>query len=365
MYDVTYRSTPGSAHDGALESDADLASGAGDYPPWDVPPADALVWQARAELAEQAWIGAGDESAAVAVLLQLADRHGSGDLFTWGPQLVRAVLDPAEHEHRSRPREGRELLAGVLRRVIVYGHQRRNVDPEWHALTLAAFDRARTGFLRDAPTASQLVRDARVAQIAALVGGRTQLAALTADPRATEPLPDEALDLDRCPPDVHERLRHIDALLASALAGLTTGDAGELRTITRRILARAGRRAPELFRRRSRDERIAAGIAIVAVEGNDHGPCRGWARADIAARLDEDTSAHLRGLDVLRAAGIARVAVPLDLPTGSECAWLGYGDVLADPALQTSLTRRLVLATHEALLAETADAVLLPPRRSA
>ena len=88
--------------------------------------------------------------------------------------------------------------------------------------------------------------------LASAVGGRDALDALDADP-----LPDEDLELDQVPEDVHDRVRRISALCDDCCDALLDV---ETRTATRRLIRDVAIGDPKLFRRKSRDDLAAAAL---------------------------------------------------------------------------------------------------------
>ena len=310
-------------------------------------PRENPLMESCSELAEANLIGPGDGSH-LETLLHLAHTHGSRDAFVWGPQLVRAVLSGDDPRHGLRSLEERQALVRVLRRVIEHGHERRNIDPQWRLLTSAALEEARATYLAGAPTEAELKRRRCLDNLAELVGGVEALASLD-----REPVPAEALDLSEVPVDIHERVRFIDGLV---VAGLTADgvDEPELLTIAHRLLRRAARLDPALFRRKSRDQTIASGLVVLAVESNGRGQDPGLTRRDVARRLNVAGGANQRSVSLLRSACVRQHTVSYEfrqgLPEHLQRRWAGLGELLCAPALQTGAVRGLIIESHEALV---------------
>lgn len=283
-------------------------------------------------------------------VLATARRHGATDYFVWGPRLVRDVLSPDEPAHRHRSREERMDFADHVRRIVHYGHHVRDIDPAWQRLTDEALEQARPGFLHDAPTNAELRRRRRLDELARLAPGH-DLTTLDC-----EPLPLD--DLEYAAPDIEQRVRRLDDLIGAALHEPDKPH-DETRAVARRLLIRVATGNPAMLRRPSRDDNLAAGIAIVAAEGNgllNRSPLSDepLSAKQIAARLGTHSGARQRGQDVCRAAGI-RLGTPPEAPPELQDAWGRYGEVFTDPCLQTSRTRRLILDTWRAWNAPEPD----------
>ena len=80
------------------------------------------------------------------------------------------------------------------------------------------------------------------------------------------PLPDEPLDLDRLPTDIHDRVAGIAELTDACCEQLLDV---EHRTACRRFLADVAEADPRIFRRRSRDDIAAAAIVWTITKAND------------------------------------------------------------------------------------------------
>lgn len=323
------------------------------YPPdgYELPygwrPRENPLMESCSELAEAGLLGPGDGSH-LETLLHLAHAHGSRDAFVWGPHLVRSVLSGDDPRHGLRSLEERQALVRVLRRVIEHGHERRNIDPQWRLLTGAALDEARAAYLAGAPTEAELRRRRGLDNLAELVGGVDALASLD-----REPVPAETLDLSEAPVDIHERVRLIDTLVVTGLTRDGT-DEPELLTIARRLLQRAARLDPGLFRRKSRDQTIASSLVVLALESNGRGHDPGLTRRDVARRLNVVGGANQRSVSLLRSACVRRHTVSYELrqvlPEHLQRRWAGLGELLCSATLQTAAVRGLIIESHEALL---------------
>lgn len=278
-------------------------------------------------------------------VLTTARQHGATDYFVWGPRLVRDVLSPDGFAHRRRSLEDRMDFADHLRRIVHYGHQVRDIDPAWQRLTDDAFEHARQRFLQDAPTDAELRRRRCLEQLTELVPGY-DISVLD-----SEPLPVDDLAFDHVHPDIQHRLRRLDDLIGAALEE-PDEPLDEVRAAARRLLLRVAIGAPSMLRRPSRDDNLAAGIAIIAAEGNGilkHRVCSDdtLTAKRIAARIGTHCGARQRGQDACRAAGIS-LGIPPEPPPQLRSAWGRYGVVFTDPQLQTSQTRRLILDSWHA-----------------
>lgn len=316
-------------------------------PYWGPPTRDHDLDAAVAQLQREAFDGSshpahGDR---VREVLTTARRHGSTDYFVWGPRLVRSVLSPDAAAHRHRSLEQRMDFAERLRVIIHYGHHTRDIDPDWQRLTVEAFEQARRGLFDGAPTDAQLRRRARLDELAGLAIGH-DIADLGDDPLTLDDL-----GLEEVADDLHERVRRLDALIDAALEQ-PEEPVEEIRAVARRLLLLLATDGDQLLRRPSRDDNLAAGIAIVAAEGNgllDNG----WggdaalSAKQIAFRIGTHSGARQRGHDACRAAGV-RVVRPPEPHPALAAEWSRYAQVFADPRLQTSQTRRLIVASWHA-----------------
>lgn len=271
-----------------------LPAGGSGYPrpEWD---ADALV-----ALTEQFFgsrFGAGlddDHRGLLDSVLWFGTDYGPGDPLRWSPTAVEILLVDwiprkivAEAEYLAKAPE-------LLRAFIRFSHDRRGIRTELTEQTLAAVDEHEPQYQRtirsprpqgsaallaamglagdddDWPTdaddyddelpdfgdISKLMLDS----LQRAVGGEQALEGLD-----TRPLPDEPFVWEAIPDDVHDRVR--------AVLGLTERCADEMfdaefRTACRRFLSRAAAGDPDIFRRRSRNETVAAAVCWVIGKAN-------------------------------------------------------------------------------------------------
>ena len=311
---------------------------------------DAQIAEAVSQLRHDPFFEGWGGTDLVSSVLAAGQRLGSTDYFVWGPRLVRAVLSPDVVSHRLRSLEQRRAFAECLRQLIHYGHHVRDIDPAWQRLTDEAFEEARVAFIDGAPTQAELDREVRRDYLVTLVGGQS-----VAD-LDVAPLVLGELDLADVEPEIRSRMQRLDDLVGEALALPSTPLAAEAHVVGRRLLVRAAVRYAPMFRRPSRDDNLAAGVAIVAAEGNGLGRLFALTRHDIAGRLGVIAGNVERGRTVAKHAGAQLVKPPAGR-RGEADRWRGYSSVFTDPELQTSATRRLLRESWEALVyPESADA---------
>ncbi len=299
---------------------------------------DEALSQLRADTFFAGW----DGPDVVSSVLEAGQRLGATDYFVWGPRLVRAVLSPDVVSHRRRSREQRSAFAEALRRIIHYGHHIRDLDPAWQRLTDEAFEEARAAFVAGAPTEAELERVRRRDHLRTLVGAHD------IEQLDTEPLALPELDLSGAEEEIRERVERLDAMIGQALAVPGTPLADEVRAAGRRLLVEAAIRHAAMFRRSSRDDNLAAGVAIVVAEGNGLGSILGLSRQEIAGRLGVTGVAAERGRTVATHAGVRLLKAPER--RGDEVdVWRDYVTVIAHPRFQTSATRQLIRDAWQAL----------------
>ena len=301
------------------------------------------LFAAERALRQECSGAAGVGSDAFGAVLRTGLRLGIVDYFVWGPRLVRATLSPDCAAHRTRSLEQRREFAECLRRVIHYGHQVRDIDPEWQRLTDAAFEEARIGFLAGAPTAAQLEQRKRLEALSALVGH------VPFDQLTTDPLVREELRLDGLDAVVRERAGRLADLIAAALPSASDPVIDEVHAVARRLLDEVARES-RVLHQKTRDDSIAAGLAIMAAGCNGVGEELGLSRRQIISRIGAPSSAGGRGISVLQQARVRTWPSPRP-PAFAEPEWLRYDRLFTDPRLQTSATRRLILRSRGAIIA--------------
>ena len=222
-----------------------------------------------------------DERGLLDDLLWFAADYGPGDPLRWSPVAVEIVLVDWIPRKIVADVAYLEKAPDVLRALIRFSHQERNIRPALTADTVAAVDEYE-------PEYQRLVRSPRpqgpAALLAALgapgadepwddepidypldalrraVGDDTALDALDADP-----LPDEPFSWEDVPADVHERVREVLSLVDGCCDTLLDV---EYRTAARRLLGDAAAADPEIFRRRGKASTAAAAICWVVGHAN-------------------------------------------------------------------------------------------------
>lgn len=226
------------------------------------------------------------------VMVWFACDHGPGDPLRWSMVSVEIFLTDFLLRKAMLPRSTMLRAPQVLEAFVRFAHDERDIRQELTAETLAGVQQHTSTFLSrlaeqddvDSDDAGRQLIDLLMRMsggaplldddgrpftyegairrsLAERVGGEEALATLD-----TEPLPDEPLDLDRVPDDVHDRVRGIAAMTDACCEELLDL---EHRTACRRLLADVAAGDPAIFRRRSRDDRAAAAVAWVVCKAND------------------------------------------------------------------------------------------------
>lgn len=278
-----------------------------------------------------------DERSLLESVVWFSTGYATGDPWRWSPVTVEMLL--ADWFPRKVIAEPAYLarLPELLRAYVRYCHDRNGIRSNLTEETLAAVDRYEPDYLQlvlgerqksmaEATVASERVThltddEVHVDYLGHEVGGVETLMALDA-----EPLPDEELDWTGIPEEIHPAVQAIlDACDTCAEAVLDV----EHRTAMRRLLARAAKGEPILFRRKASPVRGAAAVAWVICSanrtiGSHRSPMTG---KDLLAHFSITGSVTDRTQSLIRAA-----AVDLDLTYGS----LRVGD----PGLLVSRRRR-------------------------
>lgn len=219
-------------------------------------------------------------------LLWFGTDYGPGDPLRWSPTAVEILLLDwiprkivADAEHLAKAPD-------LLRALVRFSHAERDVRPELTAQTLSTVDEFEPEYQRmirserpqgplallaalGLPVADGHWADGDLAEpydvvldeLARAVGGPAALDALD-----TAALPaDEAFDWAPVPPDVHDRVAAVLALVDGCCDALLDA---ECRTACRRLLARAAAADPAIFRRRSRADTTALTVVWMIVKAN-------------------------------------------------------------------------------------------------
>ena len=229
------------------------------------------------------------------------------------PRLLRAFVAFCNAERDIPARLGRATLAALDRLAPEYQRAIRTPRLQGPAAVLAAVgaldpddtDRL-TGDVADALAS---VDEIMLDSLRRAVGGEEALARLD-----DSPLPDEPFDWAGVAEDIHEKVGEILALCdrcCDALLG------PECRTACRRLLARAARGDPEVFRRPARSDTAAAALVWAVGRANDcFGSATGRRAGEVSEHFRIRGSPTQRARTLLRAAGIED-ATPYDLSLGS------------------------------------------------
>ena len=223
-----------------------------------------------------------DARALVEPLLWFATSYDTGDPLRWSPISVEIVLASWYARKVAAPPEDLAIVPLVLRCFVRFAHAETGMRPDLTVETLAAADRWEPTFLAalaeldggwddgyddfgdfgdfgDDPYAD-LTHDERMTLLFAKLrdGLIEQLGGQeVADALDAEPLPDEPFDWSVVPGDLTERVQEI--LDVADVAAIDVADI-EVRTATRRLLARVAEVAPDSLRRRGRSDIWAAAL---------------------------------------------------------------------------------------------------------
>lgn len=205
-------------------------------------------------------------------LVDFAAMFTGGDPLRWSMVNVEILL--ADWFPRTAHGGDRYLrqMPTVLRALIRFAHETRDIPPHLTELTLGAVDDWEPVYLEmigELPGPSSVdfsEFDAHWAKYRrelalAAVGGAQSLAELD-----DTPLPDEPFSWDHIPKDIHPRVTTVLELLDRCAAEMFDV---EMRTALRRVLARGAATEPAVFRRRSKDSTVAAAIAWAVASAND------------------------------------------------------------------------------------------------
>lgn len=206
----------------------------------------------------------------------LADADG-GDPLLLSPRALASAFETNLFCQVIGDTDDLAQLPDVLGYFVPYAHAIRGVSTSGTAAALAIIAHARDGFghalarRREAhprPVGpwrlggrwEPLPQPSPIEVLAAEVGGREQLDALS-----SEPLPDEPLDLAQVLDDVRVRVREA-ADLADPVLGRVFDV--EMRTAVRRFLADVAAADPEIFRRKARSETAAVAASLAVGQAN-------------------------------------------------------------------------------------------------
>jgi hypothetical protein len=197
-----------------------------------------------------------------------------GDPLLISPGNVEMILMSWAPEALSAPRSTLAILPELLTAYVSYAHDRAGVQavntqetldllrrytPEYRRL-IDDRSKSRSTSITPGLIVGQDIDAMFVKWLASEVGGPNQLESLDADP-----LPEEGLELDRVPADLHERVRRISALCDGCCDALLDV---ETRTAIRRLIRDVAIGDPRLFRRKSRDEPAAAALCWLVGSAN-------------------------------------------------------------------------------------------------
>lgn len=291
-----------------------------------------------------------------AYLLTFAAARGDDPLH-WDPDVVRWVLQEVLPTDPLIPPDAVDDVPAVLPALVTWAHEMTEVDPDATeelqgemALLLTELPdlRADPGTaverleaLVDIALRSGDAHVIRRALLAQRVGGEDVLDQLDA-----KPLPVEPMDFGAVPVDVVERLREVDATLATGVDNVGDGmlELGErsldeeFLTACRRFLVQAIAGDPNLLRRRASSRTTAAAVAWIVGRGNDLvGPSPAPVRTGDLMRAFEITNRPSSRAETLMSVAL--------LPRAPDGVALGSPDLLVASARAAIIAQRDELLT--------------------
>jgi hypothetical protein len=309
-------------------------------------------------------------------LLWYGTGYGRCDPLRWSQVSVEIVLTDWVPRKVVAPVSQLRLVPDVLRDLVRFGHRELGIRRELTDETLDAVDSFEPAYLALIRTPRPQGVDAIVQSVRELGGlgddvdvddGMDGLglgpdldpfagvADIMLDSLADEvggpdvlrdlddrPLPDEPFATAGVPPDLAGLIGEITALCDRWFVSLGEADPDvvELRTATRRLLARIVDRAPEVFRRRATIEGTAAAAcwAVASANGLFDGRPGSPRAGDLSAHFGRSGSPSTRARTMLHAARLTDRGA--------------YGPVVLPPEMLTSRRRGVVIAARDRWLAE-------------
>lgn len=208
-------------------------------------------------------------------LMEFAANYGTGDPLRWSSVVVEIMLLDLVPRKVIADMQYLREIPDAVRAVIRFAHDRRSIPAALTEDALAAVDQFEPEYLSTlseprSPGAAAILEklglideDPFGVNLARYVGGQETLESLD-----DEPLPDEMLDIAVVPGDIADRVRDIASLTDAATMELF--DDVELRTASRRALARVAASDPAIFRRRSSNVTAAAALMWIVAKGNGY-----------------------------------------------------------------------------------------------
>lgn len=294
-----------------------------------------------------------EDASLASLLVDFATSYIDDDPYRWSPTVVEIMLLDWFSRKVMAPVDYLAKMPAVLRAFIRYAHAERKIRPGLTQLTLAAVDKAMPAFTEAIGAGRGPSRRSGSSDpwgdggrdvaagfdsdqfylnlLGTEVGGADALATLD-----TAPLPDEEFDWEGIADDIHPVLQEIlDACDSCVESFLDL----EQRTAMRRLLARAARNDPKVFRRRSSPLRAAAAIAWIIASANHSLNAPG-------GRSTKELLAHF-GVT----GGVSDRVMTLLVAAGIETSLRGLGQQgLGDPGLLGSPRRTWLVAERDQIL---------------
>jgi hypothetical protein len=300
----------------------------------------------------------GEHRSLLDVMLWCSTDYGVGGPMKWSPVKVELLLvDGLPRKLLGSP-EQLTLAPNLLKAFIQFAHADSGVRADLTAETLRAVDRWAPAYLRTVPPprpepaenlaalldfaldvpggdedpalADSLaaLSELMLGNLAKEVGGPAELARVH-----DQPLPDEPFCWEHIPDDVAPRVREVLMLVDGACDSIFDV---EIRTASRRLLARVAAGDPEIFRRKGRADTAAAAIAWIVAKNNKLIGGRGMRACDLMAHFGVKGSSSQRATTMLRGGGFD---------------YHGYEPHLGSTDYLTSVRRRRIIELRERYLA--------------
>lgn len=297
--------------------------------------ADALADRFLASPAARSLVVDDAARAAVAFILAFAVGTTGGDVLRWSEVRVEVLLADWLPRKVIAPVSELARVPEVLRAFVQFAHAERGIPGRLTAEVLAAIEMWTPEFFEaiGGPRFDEDWSEAgtRRWHLAREVGGTDAL-----DRLDTTPIADEPFDWTGIDDDIRLAVQEILDLVDGGCDALFDV---EIRTICRRVLARAAARSPKVFRRRARADYGAA--AIVWLVGHGNRAFSGLFPGSVAdvQRYFAIASASLadRANTIRKAAGICP----------DDYHQLSYSVRLADPTLLHSQRRARLVADRD------------------
>jgi hypothetical protein len=287
----------------------------------------------------------GEHRSLLDAMLWCSTEYGAGGPMKWSPVKVELLLvDGLPRKLLGSPQQ-LTLVPNLLKAFIQFAHADGGVRADLTAEALRAVERWTPAYLRTVPAGHSertdgaisvldmdipdlygdsmftdwdedpAVADSLTTLSEVLLGGLAQEVGGNdaLDEMHDHPLPDEPFRWEQIPDDIVPRVAEILALLDDGCDNLFDV---EIRTASRRVLARVAARDPDVFRRKGRTETAAAAILWVIAKNNKLIGAQAMKTGALTAHFGVKGSLSQRATTILRAGGFLHPSLepPLSAP---------------------------------------------------